>query len=87
MTFPTYEEWGEKIAEQVIDVYTINGRTIREWSEVLSDELTMLDKISAEIQSMADDEWNIQVGASKGLEAALEVIDRYREGEQDETDN
>ena len=40
----------------------------------------VLDKIRAEIQTMADDEWNIQVGASKGLEVALEVIDKYREG-------
>lgn len=50
MTFPTYEEWGEKVAEQVIDVYLINGRTIREWIEILSNELTMLDKIRAEIE-------------------------------------
>ena len=42
-----------------------------------------LDKISTEIQMMADDEWNKQVGASKGLEEALEIIDRYREGEQE----
>ena len=49
MKFPTYEEWGEKIAGQAMDVYTINGRTIREWVEILSDELTMLDKIRAEI--------------------------------------
>ena len=43
----------------------------------------VLDKIRKEIQAMADDEWNIQVGASKGLEVALEVIDNYREGENE----
>lgn len=43
----------------------------------------VLDKISTEIQMMADDEWNKQVGASKGLEEALEIIDKYREGEMD----
>ena len=42
----------------------------------------VLDKISTEIQMMADDEWNKQVGASKGLEEALEIIDKYREGEE-----
>ncbi len=52
MTFPTYEEWGEKVAEQVIDIYLINGRTIREWIEILSDELTILDKIRAEIEAL-----------------------------------
>ena len=54
MTFPTYEEWSEKVAEQVIDVYLINGRTIREWIEILSDELTVLDKIRAELHATAE---------------------------------
>lgn len=67
MTFPTYEEWGEKVAEQVIDIYLINGRTIREWIEILSDELTMLDKIRAELMLI------------EGMEDAIEIIDKYRE--------
>ena len=52
-------------------------------SDCFTEYIKPLDKISAEIQTMADDEWNIQVGASKGLEVALEVIDKYREGENE----
>ena len=78
MTFPTYEEWGEKIAEQVIDVYTINGRTIREWIKILSDELTMLDKIRDEIMRLHKhkdylDEQGITIMK------VLQIIDKYKE--------
>jgi hypothetical protein len=79
MTFPTYEEWGEKIAEQVIDVYTINGRTIREWIEILSDELTMLDKIREEIESLPNANpsyWHTCDVVER--EEVLEIIDKYR---------
>ena len=55
MKFPTYEEWGEKIAGEAMDIYTINGRTIREWVEILSDELTMLEKIRSEIEEKYGD--------------------------------
>ena len=33
--FPTYEEMGEKIAEEALDGYSYNGKTLREWVEVL----------------------------------------------------
>ena len=39
----------------------------------------MLDQIRAEIQAMADIEWNTQVGSiSQGLEDAIEIIDKYK---------
>lgn len=99
MTFPTYEEWGKKVAEQVIDIYLINGRTIREWIEILSDELTMLDKIRAEIEQYGsiwveyvikghtdrDIELLIEDVLRQAKEQVLEVIDRYtQEGEVEE---
>lgn len=34
-----------------------------------------LEKIKAYFEELANDEWNIQVGASKGLECAIDVID------------
>lgn len=95
MTFPTYEEWGEKVAEQVIDVYLINGRTIREWIEILSDELTILDKIKVEIEQAADKQFQIAMGVSdlneryahiqmeNAYRYSLNVIDKYR-GDADE---
>lgn len=33
--FPTYEEMGKKIAEEALDGYSYNGKTLREWVEVL----------------------------------------------------
>lgn len=84
MTFPTYEKWGEKVAEQAIDVYLINGRTIREWIEILSDELTMLDKIRAEIEAIdtvkvkLDDYMNIIKSPDRVKDEVLEIIDKYR---------
>ena len=74
MTFPTYEEWGEKVAEQVIDVYLINGRTIREWIEILSDELTMLDKIRTEIEELRYG----QPFRKFVVDECLEIIDKYK---------
>ena len=39
----------------------------------------VLNKIRAEIQAMADIEWNTQVGSvSQGLEDAIEIIDKYK---------
>ena len=40
----------------------------------------VIAEIKAHLQKMADDEWNQQVGASKGLEDAIEVIESYTEG-------
>lgn len=83
MKFPTYEEWGEKVAEQVIDVYLINGRTIREWIEILSDKLTMLNKIRAEIEDEKID-FDLDIGQeihyNRAIDDVLKIIDKYMEG-------
>ena len=34
-----------------------------------------LEKIKANFEELANDEWNIQVGATKGLECAIDVIE------------
>ena len=66
-----------------------NGIPLEDYLHALKDRgfllhsVDVLDKMRAEIQMMADDEWNKQVGASKGLEEALEIIDKYREGVSD----
>lgn len=42
-------------------------------------KIDVLDKIRAEIEKLADDEWNKQVGSvSQGLEDAIEIIDKYK---------
>ena len=37
-----------------------------------------LDELTKILQDMADDEWNTQVGSSKGLEDAIDVIDSIK---------
>ena len=37
----------------------------------------VLEEIEEELQTLADDEWNKKVGADKGLECAIEVIDNH----------
>lgn len=34
-----------------------------------------LEKIKVDFEELANDEWNIQVGASKGLECAIDLIE------------
>jgi len=38
----------------------------------------VLDEIKADLQTLADDEWNQQVMAGKGLEFAIEIIENYQ---------
>lgn len=45
---------------------------------------SVLDKIIAEIQKVADVEWNKQVGSvSQGLEDAIEIIERFKAESED----
>ena len=37
----------------------------------------VLEDIKAELQTLADDEWNQKVMADKGLELAIEIIENY----------
>lgn len=45
---------------------------------------TPLEDIMAHLQLMADDVWNQQVGASKGLEEAIEIIESFTERRNDD---
>ena len=35
MKFPTYEEMGQEVANRVLDEYEYNGKTLREWIEII----------------------------------------------------
>lgn len=53
--------------------------------ELAEVNVELLEQIKADFEKLANDEWNIQVGASKGLECAIDLIeDRISElkGEQ-----
>ena len=36
MKFPTYKEFGEKVAKEALDTVEYNGKTLREWIEIIS---------------------------------------------------
>ena len=84
----TYKELGEKVAEQALDDYLINGKTMREWINILSDNMSVLEQIRDEIQkekeaihfdiSEQKAKWT-NSGIYDGLTWAQEIIDKYRE--------
>lgn len=48
--------------------------------EALKQE-SVLENIKADLEKLANDEWNTKVGSvSQGLECALEIIEAYQEG-------
>ena len=72
-----------------------NGQKLYEHDELVKcfedlgifEQEGVLDKIRAEIEKLADDEWNKQVGSvSQGLEDAIEIIDKYKAGNEDKTE-
>lgn len=68
----TYKELGEKVAEQALDDYLINGKTMREWINILSDNMSVLEQIRDEIEQS-------RYGlVNDGLDLALKIIDKYR---------
>lgn len=72
--FPTYEEMGKKVAEEALDGYIYNGKTLREWIDVLvhtkwipvserlpkygKEVLTCSNDGFIEIQSIENDVWD-----------------------------
>ncbi len=38
MKFPTYEEMGQKVAEKALDEFLYNGKSIREWMQIIASE-------------------------------------------------
>ena len=58
------KEWIEEAVQPVID--DVKANYIHK---------SVIEEIIATLQKLADDEWNKQVGSSKGLEDALDVIE------------
>lgn len=36
MEFPTYKEFGEKVAKEALDVFEYKGKTLRQWVEIIA---------------------------------------------------
>ena len=67
-----------EISETEIKSMTKEQNYMRGYADGKSD---LLDKIKADLEKLANDEWNTKVGSvSQGLECALEIIEAYQEG-------
>lgn len=72
----TYKELGEKVAEQALDDYLINGKTMREWINILSDNMSVLEQIQAEIY---EEFMTIDGGVhDESAIKCMQIIDKYR---------
>lgn len=74
--FPTYEEMAKEVAEKALDEFTYNGKTIRDWVEIIVAQdllaITELEKIKTELQSPEE----IGFDFFDGLDYAERVIDK-----------
>ena len=65
-----------EISETEIKSMTKEQNYMRGYADGKSD---VLEKIKADLEKLANDEWNTKVGSvSQGLECALEIIDKYK---------
>ena len=79
----TYKELGEKVAEQALDDYLINGKTMREWINILSDNMSVLEQIRAEIDRLHYHPKLDFIKNDEVVEMALDIIDNYRGGKNE----
>lgn len=67
----------DRVAEKALDEFTLNGKTIREWVEIIvaqdSLAITELEKIKTELQNPKE----IGLDFFSGLYYAEEVIDKH----------
>lgn len=80
MKFPTYEELGEKVAKEALDTFEYNGKTLREWIEIISaSELsTNLAEVGTKIEPLTDKEQRIFLAAmGRERKVCKEVDDQY----------
>lgn len=75
------EEMAEKVAEKALDEFTYNGKTIREWVEIIVAEdfaieklAKIKEKISAKVDEFCDDE-DADENIIVGLQIALDLIE------------
>ena len=65
MKFPTYEEMAQNVAEKALDEYEYNGKTLREWIEIIS-----ATELSTNLAEVGTD--------CISRQSAIEVIERAR---------
>lgn len=69
--FPTYEEMGKKVAEKALDEFLYDGKSIREWMQIIASE----DAISR--QAVLDVTWE-EPSYTDALNVLTEVRDKVK---------
>lgn len=86
MKFPTIEEMAKEVAEKALDEYVYEGKTIRQWGEILKDYVdkkTTLERIAEQLE--AESQWTQQTFDEDGfgnddsekvilLDKAIEIV-------------
>lgn len=72
--FPTYEEMAKRVAERALDEFLYNGKSIREWIQIIASE----DCISRqEVLDLVNSDWKYE-----GLESDIENLPPVRPQEK-----
>lgn len=84
--FPTIEEMARDVAEKALDEYEYNGKTLREWIEIIlatdtnvgTKDGTNLAEVGTKIEPLTDKEQRIFLAAmGREREVCKEVDDQY----------
>ena len=68
--FPTYEEMGKKVAEKALDEFLYDGKSIREWMQIIASE----DAISRKAVLKIIDGWYEQNRDTDNIEDLIVLI-------------
>ena len=79
MKFPTIEEMAKKVTEKALDEYVCEGKTIRQWIEVLKDyddKKTTLKRVIGRLidEGVPFPSEDYDIGYSDGLSCAIKIV-------------
>lgn len=70
--FPTYEEMAKNIAEKALDEFLYDGKSIREWMQIIVSE----DCISRqEVLDILKNKWNMFSDANDAMQKSIDTIE------------
>ena len=75
MKFPTVEEMAKDVAKKAMDEYIYEGKTIRQWVEVLKDyddKKTIVERILERLEET--ESYSCSPQFSKAIERAIEIV-------------
>lgn len=67
MNFPTEEEFAKSVAEKAISEIEVNGRTIKQWIEILCDVYAVVDSYDIDFHRDRDDLTDFEMDVLEAL--------------------